>query len=178
MSSPLDRVVDLLLARIFPPYTPMDMLHDVQKYFDFLFGTYGYFIYTCYFDRFDYWDVLLVSHAERLGIWVSSERYITLYLCLPAKGWGGFATKAISVQEAIATAVNSPALRESCGYKSGGRGIKRCAQFLKKYYPILRSFAEEKGWLLEKSSLEEIKKEAPLVGHWKYEKPCWVREDK
>jgi len=177
MSRPWNRIVNSLLSWIFPLYTPMDMLCDVRKHLDFLFRKYGYFIYTCYFDRFDYWAVLLVSHAERLGIWVSSERYITLYLCLPAKGRSSFEAKAIPVQEAIAIALNDPVLRKSCGYKSGSRGIKRCARFLKKYYPILRDFAEEKGWLLEQSSLEEIKKEAPLVGHWKYEEPCWVRED-
>ena len=174
------KVIDLLLSRIFPPYTPEVMLRDVQKHFDFLFKKYMYYIHACYFDRFDYWDILLASHAERLGIWVSSERYVTLYLYLPPEKEErkGFKAKAVPVQEVIAMATNNPALREYCGYRSGERGIKICAQFLKKYYPALKNFAEQKGWLLEKNFLERTQNGAPLVGHWKYEKPCWVRAEK
>ncbi len=150
------------------------MLRDVRKHLDFLFRRYGYTVYACYFDKFDYWNVLLVSRTERLGIWVSSERYITLYLYLPTKKRGGFESRAIPIQDVIAMAVNNPALRESCGYESGEKGVKRCAQFLKKYYPILKNFAKQKDWLLKETFLEKAG-EVPLIGHWKHEDPCWVR---
>lgn len=173
-------MINLLLSRLFPPYTPEAVLRDVQKHFDFLFKEHGYSIHTCYFDRFDYWDILLVSHAEGLGIWISSERYVTLYLHLPPeKEEGkGLKAKAVPVQDVIAMAMNNPTLREYCGYRSGERGIKKCAQFLKKYYSTLKNFAEQKGWLLEKDFLERAKIGEALVGHWKYEKPCWVRAEK
>ena len=178
MSRSLGQMTNLLLSRIIPPYTHVTMLRHVQKHFDFLFREHGYSIYTCYFDRFDYWDVLLVSHTERLGIWVSSERYVTLYLCLPSKEEEkGFEAKVAPVQEVVATAMNNPALREYCGYRSGERGIKICAQFLKKYYSTLKDFAEQKNWLLEKKCLERISKGALLAGHWQYEEPCWVRAE-
>jgi len=178
MSRSLGQMINLLLSWIIPPYTHVTMLRHVQKHFDFLFRKYNYSISACYFDRFDYWDVLLASRTERLGIWVSSERYVTLYLCVPSEERKGFKAKMVPVQEVIAMAMNNPALRECCGYKSGERGIKTCARFLKKYYPTLKDFVEQKNWWLDKEFLESTPKEAPLVGHWKYEKPCWVRAEK
>ena len=176
----LRQITDLLLFRLFSPYTHVTVLRYVHKYFDFLFKNYGYSIYACYFDRFDYWDILLASSSERLGIWVSSERYVTLYLHLPPRKVEreGFKAEVIPIQEVIAMAMNNPILREYCGYRSGERGIKTCAQFLKKYYSALKNFAEQEGWLLEKAFLERIQKGSPLVGHWKYEEPCWVRVEK
>lgn len=175
MNHLLKRAVQSLLSWIFPPRTPATIVRDVQHHFNFLFREYGYSVYACYFDKFDYWNVLLASRAEMLGIWVSSERYITLYLYLPPKKREDFNANAIPIQDVIAMAMNNATLRESCGYESDERGMKKYAQFLKKYYPTLKNFAEQKGWLLEETSLEKAKMEVPLVGRWKYEEPCWVQ---
>ncbi len=162
------------MSWLFSEYTPTAVIRDVRKQFDFLFRQHGYSVHNCYFDRFDYWGVLLVSHSENLGIWVSSERYVTLYLSLPVKRSAALEPKAVSIPETIALALGESNLRETCGYESAGRGIKKCAHFLKTHYLVLRRLAEQKNWLLDEASLE-AKRGKPIVGHWKYEGSCWIR---
>lgn len=156
-----------ILAWLMPKYTATTIKKEIQREFAFLFIEYGYNIHQCYFEKFDYWDVALVSYSERMKIWVSSERYVTLYLTVLSE------PNLISVEEVIARFMNNPALRQWCNYEVNGKGIKRCARFLRKYYPVLREVIDQMDWHLTEELLNT--KQDPITGQWEYEDDCWVR---
>ena len=160
--------VSQILNRFMPKYTASTIRKEIQCEFAFLFAEYGYSIHQCYFEKFDYWDVALVSYSERMKIWISSERYVTLYLAIPSEPY------LVSVEEVVAHFMDTPALRRWCNYEVNGKGIKLCAHFLREYYSTLREIVDQMDWHLTEELLN--KSQELFIEQWKYEDDCWTRK--
>jgi len=79
------------------------------------------------------------------------------------------------VEEVLAQFTNNSALRHWCNYEVDGKGIKRCARFLRKHYSVLREIIDQMNWDLTEERLN--KKQKPLIGRWEYEDDCWGRRE-